>query len=409
MILDHLPPYSVPGSYSKRLLSADSQYQSLQVSAITGNAVPNTKTNGYELSLNSGSSTSLSFDANGNMTSDGTNTYAWDAENRLIQITYPGSGNYSQFTYEPAGRLVKIVETVSGSVTNTKQFVFCGYQPCEARDGAGAVISQYFALGQLDSGAKRFYVRNRIGSITEVCDNTGALIAQMSYTPFGEASIQGSYAPDFQFDGYYTHARSALSLTHTRPYNSSLGRFMNRDQIQESGGVNLFVYASNDPILSSDPSGTGLVQIQVPGGPSFTIWIPDSGQTIAGGGTISAAGVLAMAGGMATGFLINAIQNYAKTKDQQNCGEACLSKYQTNLLTKDPDAAYKEFKCCLNECGLDADGIENQAFSQWEKQVQQKLQQDAQQIDEWLKQLKQEFQRQLDELQQERDRDFYTR
>ena len=26
------------------------------------------------------------------MTSDGTNAYSWDAENRLIQITYPGRG-----------------------------------------------------------------------------------------------------------------------------------------------------------------------------------------------------------------------------------------------------------------------------------------------------------------------------
>ena len=62
--------------------------------------------------------------ADGNMTSDGTNSYSWDAENRLIKITYPGSGNNSQFTYDGFGRNVEIVETVSGSVTSTKQMVW---------------------------------------------------------------------------------------------------------------------------------------------------------------------------------------------------------------------------------------------------------------------------------------------
>jgi hypothetical protein len=51
----------------------------------------NTKTNGYAVLVNSATSSTLTFDANGNMTSDGTNSYSWDAENRLIEITYPGS------------------------------------------------------------------------------------------------------------------------------------------------------------------------------------------------------------------------------------------------------------------------------------------------------------------------------
>jgi hypothetical protein len=32
----------------------------------------------------------LSFDVNGNLLSDGQRNYTWDAENRLIGISYPG-------------------------------------------------------------------------------------------------------------------------------------------------------------------------------------------------------------------------------------------------------------------------------------------------------------------------------
>jgi YD repeat-containing protein len=42
----------------------------------------------------------LSFDANGNLLSDGQRNYSWDAENRLVGITYPGqSGKQTAFAY----------------------------------------------------------------------------------------------------------------------------------------------------------------------------------------------------------------------------------------------------------------------------------------------------------------------
>jgi hypothetical protein len=55
---------------------------------------------------------------------DGTNTYQWDGENRLIEINFSGSGNNSQFTYDSCNHISKIIETASGSVTNTRQFIW---------------------------------------------------------------------------------------------------------------------------------------------------------------------------------------------------------------------------------------------------------------------------------------------
>ncbi|MBX3074687.1 hypothetical protein KF913_12230 [Candidatus Obscuribacterales bacterium] len=42
------------------------------------------------------------------------------------QITYPGTNNFSQLSYDGIGRNTKIVETVSGLVTSTRQFVWSG-------------------------------------------------------------------------------------------------------------------------------------------------------------------------------------------------------------------------------------------------------------------------------------------
>ena len=60
----------------------------VSVSAVDGGN--NTKTNPYLVNLNGTPTQSLSYDLNGNLLNDGTNTYQWDVENRLIQINSRG-------------------------------------------------------------------------------------------------------------------------------------------------------------------------------------------------------------------------------------------------------------------------------------------------------------------------------
>lgn len=157
------------------------------------------------------------------------------------------------------GRNVKIVETVAGSVMSTKQFVWCGGNtPCEARDGSSAITAQYFSRGQTIGGTtnKYCYTLDHLGSVRELTDSSGVIQAQYSYDPYGQVTkLQGSLASDFQYAGYFFHAPSGLNLTLNRAYSSALGRFINRDPIEEDGGVNLYDYVNNDPIGASDPSG----------------------------------------------------------------------------------------------------------------------------------------------------------
>ncbi|MBS2010083.1 MAG: hypothetical protein JST01_23745 [Cyanobacteria bacterium SZAS TMP-1] len=98
--------------------------------------------------------------------------------------------------------------------------------------------------------------RDHQGSIREMTDNSGNIVAQYAYDPYGNATkLQGSMDSDFQYAGYYYHPRSGLSLTLNRAYSPVLGRFINRDPIGEEGGVNLYAYCENNPIGFHDPSG----------------------------------------------------------------------------------------------------------------------------------------------------------
>lgn len=51
----------------------------------------------------------LTYDANGNLLSDGTRTYSWDAENRLIGISYPGQpGKQTSFAYQAVDEVIGV-------------------------------------------------------------------------------------------------------------------------------------------------------------------------------------------------------------------------------------------------------------------------------------------------------------
>ncbi len=175
----------------------------------------------------------------------------WDCENRLIQITYPGMNNKTEMTYSPTGGRVKIVETVSGSVNSTKQFI-----GSEERDGSGNVVKQFFSRGQRNGSTNLFYAKDHLGSVRTMTDDSGVVQASFGFDTYGRSTkLEGTADSDFGFAGYYIHARSGLNLTRSRAYSAALGRFINRDPIEEAGGSNLYRYALNDPVDLVDPSG----------------------------------------------------------------------------------------------------------------------------------------------------------
>jgi len=217
-----------------------------------------------QLNIPSTSSSSHSYDANGNLTSDGTRSFSWDAEDRLLQLTYPGSGNNTQFTYDPLGRCVKIVETVASSATSTKQFVRCDGEICEERDGISSLSNgkQFFSLGQVNfaSGTPTnyFYTTDHPGSVremTKTVSGTTTIEAQYAYSPFGEVTkLQGSADADRQFDGYYVHARSGLCLAQYRVYSPTLGIWLSREPLALTGETD-YTFNFNNPISFVDLDG----------------------------------------------------------------------------------------------------------------------------------------------------------
>ena len=83
----------------------------------------NTASQDYEVEVAAGSGQSLTYDANGNMLTDGAGqSYKWDAENRLIEITR--GTETTGFAYDGMSRRTRISEKISGVTTKDSRYIW---------------------------------------------------------------------------------------------------------------------------------------------------------------------------------------------------------------------------------------------------------------------------------------------
>ena len=193
----------------------------------------------------------LTYDLNGNLTSDGTNTYFWDARNRLASIA---GGSAASFQYDAQGR--RTSKIVNAAQTG---FLYDGWTPVQELNGSSVVANLLAGVGideyltRTDANGPSHFLADALGSTVALSDATGALPTSYTYTPFGETSRSGS-APANAFD--YTGREddgTGLKYYRARYYSSTLQRFVSEDP--QRATLHLYGYVGNSPLLATDPFG----------------------------------------------------------------------------------------------------------------------------------------------------------
>ena len=188
------------------------------------------------------------YDLNGNLIDNGAGqTYEWDAENRLVKITYADQTS-TEFRYDGQSRRVGITEKDAARVvTSEKRYLWAeGAQPAEERAADGrTVVKQYHAQGEFLPGAavplnKVFYTKDHLGSVRELVDGNGTFQTRYDYVLWGgRTKITGTVESEVGYTGHHHHGKSGLVLTWYRAYDPVTGRWLSRDPIGENGGINL--------------------------------------------------------------------------------------------------------------------------------------------------------------------------
>lgn len=158
-------------------------------------------------------------------------------------------------------------------MSNNKNFVWTEYKIEEARNATGGLLAQYFSGGQTIGGTNYFETKDHLGSIREMTDSSGNIQAEYSYDSYGRVTkVQGGLASDFQYAGYYYHSPSGLNFPMHRAYSPTLGRWINRDPIEEDGGINLYDFVNNNPINYTDMFGYKVVSDGTDGLPKGSVY-----------------------------------------------------------------------------------------------------------------------------------------
>jgi hypothetical protein len=127
------------------------------------------------------------YDASGNMTNDGSNTLAYDGENRTASATNSGaSGTYS---YDGKGLRIK---KVAGSTTTV--YVFSARNVIAEYDNGAAptalsreyLYSGATLIAKFDSTGTHYYHRDHLSNRL-VTDSSGNVAEQLGHYPFGES------------------------------------------------------------------------------------------------------------------------------------------------------------------------------------------------------------------------------
>jgi RHS repeat-associated protein len=229
--------------------------------------------------------TGFSYDAAGNMTSEPAPngfTYAYDAENHLIQAAGTATGTWN-YVYDGRGLRVEksnasggtlywrsvsgstIAETdLTGSTTNAsyKEYMFFDGQRIASRDASSNVY---------------YFYRDQIGSTTAITTASGTACYQATFTPYGqEMATQTTCASNYKFTGYERDAETGLDYAFARYYNSRLGRFMSADHLAGDIGnpqsLDRYAYVGNSPVNYTDPTGMFRSPCASKGGMSFCDW-----------------------------------------------------------------------------------------------------------------------------------------
>ncbi|MES2356514.1 MAG: FG-GAP-like repeat-containing protein [Pseudomonadota bacterium] len=245
-----------------------------------------------EIALIAGGKRQYGFDANGNLTSEiqkdsagnilsgKGRTATWTSFNMPLTVT--GNGVSQSFAYSPEHQRLR--ESVNGTTTiylngdnsggllyekDTKadgtiehrQFVTAGGQVVAVVKQTGATITT------------RYFHRDNLGSTTAVTDETGAVVEQLAYEPFGKRRFApGNDDPNNTIKGINTtrgftnHEHlDELGIIHMngRIYDPAIGRFMSPDPRIQSGdnlqSFNRYSYIWNNPLGGVDPNGYSFI------------------------------------------------------------------------------------------------------------------------------------------------------
>lgn len=207
------------------------------------------------------------FDASGNLLSDEVGqSFSYDYDEHLA--TAAAAATTAWYRYDGDGiRRQRRVST--GTDTTDVYRVGSTYIVAGPANTAFAVLCRGDAddlfLAERPSLGRppmlRYFVPDRLGSVTVQVDADGELLQYEDFLPYGAVSVTaGAGSPPpvmLGFAGKERDPEASLDYFGARYYKPTWGRWLTPDPLGEDGGLNLYAYVDGNPVTAYDAHGYG--------------------------------------------------------------------------------------------------------------------------------------------------------
>ncbi|MEP7212409.1 MAG: RHS repeat-associated core domain-containing protein, partial [Acidobacteriota bacterium] len=184
--------------------------------------------------------------------------FSFNGENKQTEVKDSQNNTIGKYYYDGDGKRVKKV-----TASETVVFAYSG----------GKLVAEYSSATPTASPNTYYTTIDYLGSPRVITDRMGTVISRRDFMPFGEelfpdatyrlaASKYGVNDNIRQrFTGYQKDDETGLDFAEARMYKNEHARFTAIDPLLASGKsdnpqtFNRFVYAGNNPILRTDPTG----------------------------------------------------------------------------------------------------------------------------------------------------------
>ena len=201
----------------------------------------------------------LNHDDNGNIVEGMNYEYVYNEFNQLIRVIDSGD-ILEEYTYDQDGSRVKKVEYLP---SGTRTTYYPNKNLVRVVDSSGTKDTYYYYddVGNLlyrkdPDGQKFYYHPDHLGSTTLITDDSGNVVEETSYLPFGEVWEGGS--DRFTFTGKELDD-TGLMYYGARYYDPVLKQFTQPDtligDIYNPQSLNRYSYVLNNPYKYTDPEG----------------------------------------------------------------------------------------------------------------------------------------------------------
>jgi len=242
--------------------------------------LPNNLNQYTSITPQGGTALQPTYDANGNMTSDGSQAYTFDDENRLTKVDRNGSASVS--AYDALCRRVAYKKQTGETVTAETRYVYDGWNVVaelnasnnvkrrytwgldlsgtsqQEAGGVGGLLAMNIPSGYTTAG-NYIYNYDGNGNITSMVRAADqAVVAKYEYGPLGQTvTASGAMATSnsYRFSTKSADDETGLVYYGYRYYNPAMGRWVNRDPMGENGGMNVMAFVENDCENKIDPLG----------------------------------------------------------------------------------------------------------------------------------------------------------